>query len=79
MYQKLSSDTNMLDIYYEVFQKERDVQFVDEMAKPTQESPNIHYLPQVYVAKHSKTTPLHITIDVSAKGTNGVSLNDYLY
>jgi len=76
---KLKKTPGHLMVYDEIIKGQAEQGFI-ELVPDAQVNAASHYLPHLAVAKESKTTPLRIVFDCSAKqGKSANSLNDCLY
>ena len=76
---KLKSTPEQLDKFGQILSNQLESGFIEEVPNAVVSS-NTHYLPQLTVSKDSKTTPIRIVYDCSAKSNSkSISLNDCLY
>ena len=76
---ELKSQPDLLIKYDQIIKDQLDRGFIKEV-KQAEVTENSHYIPHLAVKKDSKTTPLRIVFDCSAKlGSKSNSLNDCLY
>ena len=76
---KLKGQGDLLEKYDQLIKGHLEKGFIEEVSD-AEVSQNTHYIPHLAVIKDSKTTPLRIVFDCSAKlGSHTNSLNDCLY
>ncbi|KAI3381780.1 hypothetical protein SNEBB_009348 [Seison nebaliae] len=73
---KLRKNAALLECYNDIIKDQLKRGFIEELDNDFIKG---HYLPHQYVTKDSATTPIRIVFDASAKGRNGISLNDCLH
>ena len=68
-----------LALYDSVIREQLRVGFIEKVENPSISTPKMHYLPHRAVYNDSKTTPLRVVFDCSAKGNkHSPSLNECL-
>lgn len=75
---KLRTRPEHLKLYDQIIKDQVKQNFIEPVIE-TRVEKNSHYIPHLPVIRESKTTPVRIVYDASAKTKNGVSLNDCLY
>lgn len=76
--QQTEITTNELQRFEKNLEQQKHKDFIDDIHNPTV-SNEIYYLPQLWVVRDSKLTPIRIVYDFSAKPKERAILNDCLY
>jgi hypothetical protein len=75
---KLRKTPELLTHYDTVIKDQQKRDFIEIIPKHNNDSHKVHYIPHHCVVKDSKTTPIRIVFDCSAKTGDNLSLNDCL-
>ena len=80
MQKKFISNQEFAKHYSSVIQDQLDRGFIEEVFESSPKMKQCHYLAHHGVFKESRTTPVRVVLDCSAKESNrSLSLNDLLY